>query len=129
MGIIVIIFSVILLIATAIYLYFKKSYSYFEKEGVPFLKPTIPFGNFQGIGSKYHFATILRKIYDEAKGKGKVVGFFNFAEPGYFITDIELVKLITVKNFNSFVNRGEAQKSILVSFEILITLKCKQECS
>jgi hypothetical protein len=51
--------------------------------------------------------TILRNIYDEMKGKGGIVGFYNFAEPSYFVTDIELAKLIMVKNFNSFVNRGE----------------------
>jgi len=87
-------------------LYFKKKYSFFEKEGVPYLKPTFPFG-VQGIGSKYHMITILRNIYDGYKGKGGIVGFYNFAEPSYFVTDIDLVKLITVKNFNSFVNRGE----------------------
>ncbi|XP_070493933.1 cytochrome P450 6a2-like [Chironomus tepperi] len=106
MGILVIIFSAVLLIVTAIYLYFKKNYAFFEKEGIPYLKPTFPFGNVQGIGSKYHISTIMTNIYHEVKDMGGIVGFFNFAEPSYFMTDIELVKLITVKNFNSFVNRG-----------------------
>lgn len=108
MGIIVIIFTSILIIATGIYLYFKKNYKFFENEGVPYLTPTFPFGNVQGIGSKYHMITILRNIYDEVKGRGGIVGFYNFAEPSYFVTDIEIVKLITVKNFSSFVNRGES---------------------
>jgi cytochrome P450 family 9 len=34
----------------------------------------------------------------------RVFGFFNFKKPTYFLTDIELIKKITIKDFDHFVN-------------------------
>jgi cytochrome P450 family 6 len=107
MEILTVIFSIILAIASGIYFYFKRSFSYFEKHGVPHVKPSFPLGNIQGVGSKYHISQLLLNSYNELKGKGPIAGFYNLTKNEYIVTDLELVKTITVKNFNSFVNRGE----------------------
>lgn len=98
--------SIILSILTAIYLYIRKKFSYFEEHGIPHVKPSIPLGNMQGIGSKLHMSEIIQKVYEECKDKGKIVGFYNLIQPIFLVTDIEIVKIVTVKNFNTFVNRG-----------------------
>lgn len=64
-------------------------------------------GNMQGMGSKYHMFDILNKIYDECKGKDLICGFYNFIQPVYMVIDPELAKTVLVKDFNSFVNRGQ----------------------
>lgn len=90
-----------------IYLFFKKKFLYFEEQGIPHIKPKFPLGNLQGISSKYHLSEITRQVYEKFKNEAKIVGFFNFIQPIYLVTDIETVKVITVKEFNNFVNRGK----------------------
>ncbi|KAG5669764.1 hypothetical protein PVAND_000058 [Polypedilum vanderplanki] len=97
---------IILPIAAAIYLFFKKKFSYFKDRGIPYVEPTIPLGNMSGLGSKYHLADILLEFYEKCKEKGPIAGFYNTISPTYIVTDIELVTQITIKDFNSFVNRG-----------------------
>ncbi|XP_070493934.1 uncharacterized protein [Chironomus tepperi] len=98
--------SIILSILTAIFLFVKKKYSFFEDNGIPYVKPSFPLGNMQGIGSKFHMCEIIQKVYEECKEKGKIVGFYNLIQPIYLVTDLETFKIVTVKNFNTFVNRG-----------------------
>lgn len=110
MGVAAILFSIILIFASGIYLFFKNRFQYFKKQGIPYAEPKFPFGNLQGINSKYHMADILINLYNEHKEKGSVVGFYNLADPVFMITDLEMIKIVTVKNFNSFVNRGKEQR-------------------
>jgi len=98
--------SIILFVVTVIYFYVKKKYSYFEERGVPHLKPSFPLGNLQGMGTKYHMFDVMLNSYNELKGKGTITGFYNIFEPTYLVTDIEVLKAITVRDFNKFVNRG-----------------------
>lgn len=108
MGVITILISIVAIALTSIYVFFKRRFLFFEKEGIPHIKPKFPLGNIQGMGSEYHMIEVLMKLYDELKSKGGIVGFYNLAEPIYLVTDIEIVKDILVKDFNNFVNRGEA---------------------
>nr|ARO50440.1 cytochrome P450 [Chironomus tentans] len=103
---IVFVVSIILSILTGIYLFIKKKYSFFEENGIPYIKPSFPLGNMKGIGSKYHMSEIIRKVYEECKDKGKIVGFYNLIQAAYLVTDLEIVKVVAVKDFNNFVNRG-----------------------
>ncbi|XP_070493896.1 cytochrome P450 6a8-like [Chironomus tepperi] len=100
------IISILILLISFIYLFFKNKYSYFEDQGIPHIKPKFPLGNLQGIGSKFHLSDITRQVYEKFKHEAKIVGFYNFVQPIYLVTDIETVKVITVKDFNNFVNRG-----------------------
>lgn len=101
-----IIVSIILSILTAVFLFVKKRFSFFEEHGIPYVKPSFPLGNMKGIGSEFHMAEIIQKVYEECKTKGKIVGFYNLLQPIYMVTDVDVIKLITIKDFNNFVNRG-----------------------
>lgn len=98
--------SILLVVVAAVFFYVKKKYSYFEKHGIPHMKPSFPLGNLQGLGSKYHMFDVMMNSYNQLKGKGSIGGFYNIFEPTYLVTDIEVLKAITVKDFNKFVNRG-----------------------
>lgn len=98
--------SLLIILITLIYIFFHKKFSFFKEQGISHVKPKFPLGNLQGIGSKYHLSEITRQVYENFKNEGKVVGFYNFVQPIYLVTDIETVKVITVKDFNNFVNRG-----------------------
>lgn len=49
---------------------------------------------------------LLRQNYDELKGKGDLAGFYSLIVPMYFVTDIEVLKLILIKDFDNFSDRG-----------------------
>ncbi|KAG5669767.1 hypothetical protein PVAND_000061 [Polypedilum vanderplanki] len=96
----------VLPIVAIVYLYFNKKFSYFKNLGIPYIEPKFPLGNLNGIGSTRHMYDIVRNIYDELHTKGPVVGMYNLTQPFYYITDLELIKNITIKDFNNFINRG-----------------------
>lgn len=88
------------------YFYLKKKYSYFEENGIPHLKPSWILGNMNGVGKTQHIMDVLQKVYDEGKGKDVVAGLYALTTPMMVVIDLELVKLITVKDFTNFVDRG-----------------------
>lgn len=97
---------VILPLAALIYYFFNKKFSYFKDRGIPHLKPSFPLGNLQGVGTTVHMFDLLRDIYEKCKDKDVIAGLYNVAAPVYLITDLELIKNVLIRDFNSFVNRG-----------------------
>ncbi|KAG5668821.1 hypothetical protein PVAND_016744 [Polypedilum vanderplanki] len=93
-------------IAAAIYFYFKRKYNYFKDRGIPHIKPKFPMGNLQGIGSTDHIFDVVCDVYNKFKGKGPIIGLYSVTTPIYLITDLELIKKITIGDFNYFINRG-----------------------
>ena len=89
-----------------LYSLIKWKYTYWERRGVPFIKPNIPFGNVFQIGGKFHTSELFLNFYKKMKGKGTFIGLYSFQNPVVMAMDIELIKHIMIKDFNSFVNRG-----------------------
>lgn len=106
MNIFNILLYIILPLAAAVYLFLKRKFSYFERKGIPHVKPSMPMGNMEGLGKKFHFVHLMQKVYDKCKGQDVVVGLYNMIIPTLLVTDLELIKSITVKDFNSFTDRG-----------------------
>ena len=100
------IFLYVFLPVFTVYLFLKKKYSFFEENNIPHIKPSMIFGNVSGVGSKIHMADILKNVYEACKEKDVVAGFFTLFSPSLIATDLELLKLILVKDFNSFIDRG-----------------------
>lgn len=88
------------------YLFLKKKYAYFEENNIPHIKPSWAFGNMNGVGSSFHMVDLMMKIYKECKEKDVIAGFYTLFSPSLIITDLELVKQITVKEFSNFTDRG-----------------------
>ncbi|KAG5674905.1 hypothetical protein PVAND_004850 [Polypedilum vanderplanki] len=84
----------------------RRKFNFFKERGIPYVEPSFPLGNFQGVGSKYHSFDVFRDIYDKLKGKDVIAGVYSFTQPVYLIMDVELVKNVLIRDFNTFINRG-----------------------
>lgn len=107
MSFIIFVSSIIALVVAYVYLFLKKKFSYFDEKGIPYLEPeSWIFGNMKGVGRSIHMIDVLQKIYDHTKGKDVIAGLYMMHNPGLLITDLDLIKQITVKEFASFTDRG-----------------------
>ncbi|KAL5290559.1 hypothetical protein ACFFRR_010124 [Megaselia abdita] len=79
--------------------------TYWKSRGVPYVQPKFMVGNMTETAKKPYFMH-YREVYEKLKGKSPFVGFYFFLMPFAFITDLELVKSILIKDFNNFVDRG-----------------------
>jgi len=97
--------ALVLLFLWLFYKWSVNNLKYFEKIGVPYDKPLPLFGNTLNIlMKKESFIDLTRKSYYNFK-ESRVFGFFNFKQTNYYITDPELVKRITIKDFEHFTNK------------------------
>lgn len=97
------------ILPTLILLFFilKRKLSYFKRKGIPHVNPGWSLmGNFSGVGTEIHFFDRIKEVYEQCKGKDSIFGFYSSIVPAYVVADEELVKLVMIKDFNNFVNRG-----------------------
>ncbi|KAF2898585.1 hypothetical protein ILUMI_07590 [Ignelater luminosus] len=95
-----ILFSCIL--ALLIYLVLLKPNRYWDEKGVPYVKPLPFFGNmFSNIFQLRSFTDMVNDLYKVYPDK-RYVGFFQFRVPTLMIRDLELIKKIAIKEFDSF---------------------------
>lgn len=99
-------FSLILIVISLLYFWIKKKYSFFEENGFLYEKPTFPFGNLKGAGKDFHIISRVKEYYDKFKGKAPAFGIYFFTNANIVITDLEMIKNVLVKDFDSFHNRG-----------------------
>ncbi|XP_039439419.1 cytochrome P450 9e2-like [Culex pipiens pallens] len=95
--------------ALLLYLLYRWSiatYDYFERRAVPFPKPVPLFGNLwpflAGKTTGVESASAGYWQFPEARFSG----FFNFRRPGYLVHDLDLLKRITIKDFDHFVDHS-----------------------
>lgn len=99
-------FSIFLGICGFIFFYAKHLYSYWERKGIPFRKPKLFYGNCEEIGKTKSFSQVFAEFYNAYKNKEKFFGLFMGFKPMLFLTDLDLIKTVLIKDFNSFPNRG-----------------------
>lgn len=98
--------SLVVLSLIALYFWLKGHYSYWEKRNVPFEKPLPFIGNMRGLGRKYHWKDINERIYRKFKNTSPIAGFYTFTTRAAFILDLDVMKDIMIKQFQSFSDRG-----------------------
>lgn len=87
------------------YLYVKYIFSYWERRGVPFAKPILPFGNFgSAFIKKRSLKHILYDLYNSTDAP--MLGIFFSMRPGLLIRDPKIIRVIFIKDFQSFWHRG-----------------------
>jgi cytochrome P450 family 6 len=98
--------SIIIVIFIGLYFYFTRNFKFWQKLGIPYVKP-VPFvGNIKDcVFLKKTIGEQLQRIYVENRDK-PYVGIFSFDKPSLLIRDLELVKNILVKDFNTFMDRA-----------------------
>lgn len=99
----ILIIAVILVVT--LYVLVKNHYSYWEKQGIAYLKPNIPFGNLTSvIKREKSFGTAIYDLY--LMTKEPFAGVFLFYRPAILVKDVEIVKNILIRDFDSFHDRG-----------------------
>lgn len=99
--------SLLALLLTAIFWFIRKKYNYWSDLGVKSFSISFPYGNIKGVGKKHHISQFLVDIYGKLKNIGEPIGgFYMFIRPIAIVTDLDLVKFILIKDFNTFPNRG-----------------------
>jgi len=77
---------------------------YFAKRNVPCIKPTLLFGNTLSVlMRKVSVHDSVIKFYRQLDGC-KIGGMFQLMQPVYLVRDPELIKHVTVKDFEHFVD-------------------------
>lgn len=87
----------------------NKKFSYFKDRNIPSNVHSFPniLGDLVGAGYKRHFTESLVDVYQKYKNKDAIVGFFQLMSPWYMITDLDVMKNVLIKDFNTFIDRGQ----------------------
>lgn len=98
--------TLIVVASASVYYYYRRKLSYFEDRGVPY-EPGLPiFGNMASIIFRVKdISKMVCEIY-KAHPDAKYVGFFNFGQPAIILRDPELIKMVSIKNFDHFQNHS-----------------------
>lgn len=98
-----VVFSLILIVLI-FYFYVKLKLNYWKKRGVPHEKPRFLIGNLKGgIKELPFFSFLVTDMYK--RFKGPYFGFYSFLRNNLVIKDLEIIKLILIKDFNKFSDR------------------------
>ncbi|CAD1473361.1 unnamed protein product [Heterotrigona itama] len=102
------IIAAVLAVLAVIYYRAIRNLDFFEKRGIPYAKPMVFLGSMWEVFlQRFSFAEAVEKIYN-LYPESKYVGLFEFEMPLLMIRDLELIKSITVKNFDHFPNHRMA---------------------
>ena len=95
------------------YFYMTKTFDYWTKRGVYQLKPSFPFGSMKALflQSEHMNDTMLRHA-KEAKGL-PFYGAYFLRAPFFFLTDADMIKQITIKDFDNFVDKNPSNFAAL----------------
>ncbi|XP_044272841.1 cytochrome P450 9e2-like isoform X2 [Tribolium madens] len=98
---------VLLALATAIFCYWKIIYlhSYWRRRGVTQSKPVFLFGDIWPMVVRRYSAPELVDQFYKIDQNARYCGVYQFLLPGLVVRDPELIKQITVKDFDHFVDR------------------------
>ncbi|CAG9785903.1 unnamed protein product [Diatraea saccharalis] len=93
-----------LALVTALWLYLRQRYSRFSAYGVKHFQPVPLMGNMTRVIFRMeHFADQVNRIYSAFPDE-RFIGRYEFLNPMVVIKDIELLKKITVKDFEHFLD-------------------------
>lgn len=96
----------VLTIAGLVAYWSHRKFSYWENRGFEFIKPEFLFGILKGVGYEIHFSQVTKSYFSDYKDKAKVVGAYFFTGPAVYVTDLDTIKNVLVKDFSSFHDRG-----------------------
>lgn len=89
-----------------VYLYFKKAHEFFLQHGIPHLKPHRLFGNMKDVVlMKKAMWLGMKEMYDKFPSE-KFAGVYTLHIPTVMIRDPELIRVMLVKDFGHFQDRG-----------------------
>jgi cytochrome P450 family 9 len=86
------------------YRFITRNNDYFAKRNVPYVKPTLVFGNTLRVFiRKVSVHDSVIELYSQLDGH-KIGGIFQLMKPVYLVRDPEIIRHVTVKDFEHFVD-------------------------
>lgn len=104
--ILIVLIGIVVALWAYIYKVLRQRYNYWQQLGIPCDEPTFWMGNVTGVGSKRGFLDVWQECYDKYKSTGPFAGFYWFFKPAVMVFDPVLLKMILIKDFNKFMDRG-----------------------
>lgn len=96
---------IVLLLPWVFYKWATLNYDFFERRNIKFVKPKFLVGNTGGaFFNKYTATEFSNKLYRTFPDES-IYGSFEFRSPQYIVRDPELIKQITLKDFDHFEHR------------------------
>ncbi|XP_050085178.1 probable cytochrome P450 6a14 [Anopheles aquasalis] len=99
----------LVLLATAaglLYHFAQRRFQYWSDRGVPQLDGSLPMGSMKGIGRELSMNDLLDRVYYRFHKQSPVAGLYFLINPVLLMLDLDVVKQVLVKDFNSFHDRG-----------------------
>ncbi|XP_032791001.2 cytochrome P450 3A14 [Daphnia magna] len=109
-------------IISALYIIYKHvtaSFNYFSNQGIPGPQPNPIFGNMWGIWK----ANLPDYDVDLVRNYGKIFGYFDGSIPNLWVTDVDLIKAIFIKDFDHFVDRRSMEIKLKVMRKWMTLMK------
>ncbi|CAH0397697.1 unnamed protein product [Chilo suppressalis] len=93
-----------LVLLASLALFFKGKYSRFSSYGVKYLRPVPLLGNMSSILFRIeHFSEQIYRLYNEFPNE-RFIGRYEFLNAVVMVKDFELIKRITIKDFENFLD-------------------------
>lgn len=86
-----------------LYYHFVKPQNYWKEKGILYIEPWPVFGNLTSV--IFRQKTIQKLIEELYNGtNARYFGVYQFVQPTLFVKDVDILKDITIKEFDSFVD-------------------------
>ncbi|KAJ8680729.1 hypothetical protein QAD02_016516 [Eretmocerus hayati] len=93
------------IVTFCVFYYFKKRSNYFQDAGIPYMSSIPILGDMAPVVfRRKHITGMIQDLYD-LEPEAKYVGMMDFTSPVIMVRDLELIKSITIKNFDDFPDR------------------------
>ncbi|NP_001352069.1 cytochrome P450 6a14-like [Apis mellifera] len=100
------IFCAIVIAFIAFYYYLTINNNFWKHRGISGPKPVLGFGNMKKIIlGEESMSQYLTKLYHKYKNES-MIGIFRLRTPALIIKDPDLIKIVLIKDFSKFMNRG-----------------------
>ena len=101
--------AVLVVTVTVIYRYLTRNFSYWPSRGVHGPPPKLPFGTgYRSEDGKWSMTDFDEWLYrDYCGGDRRYCGYLEIGQPVLFVADLELIRAITIKDFEYFTDRRQ----------------------
>lgn len=89
-----------------LFVYLWRQMHYWQNLGIKCEEPHLLLGNMAGARTKVSVNEVFLRYYNKFRGSGPFAGFYSYTRPAAFILEPFLVKLILIKEFSNFTDRG-----------------------
>lgn len=99
-------FTTFITIICSLYYYFTRTFNHWKEKNVKGPKPIPFFGNYIDVFlRRKHPGMLFDEVYKQYPDE-KVVGLYRMVSPTLLIRDLDIVKQVLIKDFDSFPDRG-----------------------